>query len=302
MDALETLITEQPNQRTVNLDSMPIMEALQIMNEEDALVAQAVRGALPQIAEAIQAVIRSLEQGGRLIYIGAGTSGRIGLLDAVECPPTFGTPPEMVIGLLAGGQSAFAKAVEDAEDSTTLGVEDLKAVGLSAKDTVIGIAASGRTPYVAAALEYAKQVGCKTVAIACTKPSVIGKLADIAVEVVVGPEVVAGSTRLKAGTAQKMILNMISTLSMVGIGKVYKNLMVDVQTTNQKLRTRAENIVMMATGTDRQTASKVLRETQGNVKVAIVMILTGQDAKAAAECLAAAKGHVGRAIAGFDGG
>lgn len=293
---LETMSTEEKNSRTQDLDLMSIREALLVMNDEDARVAAAIRPELPHIETIIAAAIHALENEGRLIYLGAGTSGRLGLLDAVECPPTFGTPPEKVVGLLAGGVGAFIKAAEGAEDSETLGAEDLKRIGLTAKDVVIGIAASGRTPYVAAALNYAKKMGCVTAAIACNKNSEIGAIADHAVEIVVGPEVLTGSTRLKAGTAQKMVLNMISTLSMVGIGKVYKNLMVDVQQTNKKLEIRAENIIMEATDTDRETAQKRLSEANGSVKLAIIMILLGCDATSAAEKLRAAKGHIRKAL------
>jgi len=296
MNNLNNLTTEQTNSRTMDLDAMPVIEALKVMNEEDAKVAEAVKEQLPNIEKTIHAVIEAFNKGGRLIYIGAGTSGRLGLLDAVECPPTFGTPPEMVVALLAGGVNAFTQAVEDAEDSETLGVEDLKSIHLTPDDVVIGITASGRTPYVVSALKYASELGCKTAAIACTKPSLIGQIADIAIEVVVGPEVLTGSTRLKAGTAQKMVLNMISTLSMVGIGKVYKNLMVDVQMTNQKLRTRAENIIMGATGVNRETADRTLQAAGGSVKLAIVMIRLGLDAQAASDLLRSVNGHVRKAI------
>ncbi|GIP36504.1 N-acetylmuramic acid 6-phosphate etherase [Paenibacillus sp. J2TS4] len=293
---LESMSTEQQNEKTMNLDSMSIYDALVAMNEEDAKVAEAVRSELPQIEKAIEATIEAFQRGGRLIYIGAGTSGRLGLLDAVECPPTFGTPPEQVVALLAGGLTAFMKAVEDAEDSTTLGIEDLQSIQLTSKDVVIGIAASGRTPYVVSALKYASSLGCTTAAIACNKHSIVGKAADIAIEVVTGAEALTGSTRLKAGTAQKMVLNMISTLSMVGTGKVYKNLMVDVQLTNEKLQTRAENIIMNATGVDREKASQVLLEANGSVKLAIVMILLGYDADRAAEKLNAVGGRVRKVL------
>lgn len=296
MIQLEHLSTEQQNSRTLDLDSMSIYDALLAMNDEDAKVAEAIRPELPQIEKTIKMVIQALQNGGRLLYVGAGTSGRLGLLDAVECPPTFGTPPDKVVGLLAGGVNAFVKAVEGAEDNTAMGVEDLKQIGLSSRDAVIGIAASGRTPYVIAALEYASSIGCSTAAIACTPSSLIGKVADIAIEVVVGPEVLTGSTRLKAGTAQKMVLNMISTLSMVGIGKVYQNWMVDVQMTNQKLRIRAENIIMQTTGVDRETASQALHEANGSVKLAIVMLVMDADAVEASKRLDAVGGHIRKAI------
>lgn len=293
---LETLSTEQQNKKTQDLDTMSVYDALVAMNEEDAQVAVAIHQELPQIEKVVKAVIEAFEKDGRLIYLGAGTSGRLGLLDAVECPPTFGTPPEMVVGLLAGGERAFIKSVEGAEDSLTMGVDDLKEIGLTSKDIVIGIAASGRTPYVVAALQYAKELGCTTAAVSCNKNSPIGAVADVAIEVIVGPEILTGSTRLKAGSAQKMVLNMISTLAMVGIGKVYKNLMVDVKQSNQKLEVRAENIIMNATDVDRVTAKKVLMEAEGSVKLAIAMILLGSEADEALEKLNAAKGHIRKAI------
>lgn len=293
---LEDLSTEQQNKKTQDLDTMSIYDALVAMNEEDAQVSAAIRKELPHIEKAVKAVIEAFEKDGRLIYIGAGTSGRLGLLDAVECPPTFGTPPEMVVGLLAGGERAFIKSVEGAEDSLTMGVDDLKEIGLTSNDVVIGIAASGRTPYAVAALQYAKELGCTTAAVSCNKNSPIGAVADIAIEVMVGPEILTGSTRLKAGSAQKMVLNMISTLAMVGIGKVYKNLMVDVKQSNQKLEVRAENIIMNATEVDRATAKAVLSEAKGSVKLAIAMILLGSDANGALEKLNAAKGHIRRAL------
>jgi len=293
---LEALSTEQQNKKTQDLDTMSVYDALVAMNEEDAHVAVAIRQELPQIEKVVKAVIEAFEKDGRLIYLGAGTSGRLGLLDAVECPPTFGTLPEMVVGLLAGGERAFIKSVEGAEDSLTMGVDDLKEIGLTSKDIVIGIAASGRTPYVVAALQYAKELGCTTAAVSCNKNSPIGAVADVAIEVIVGPEILTGSTRLKAGSAQKMVLNMISTLAMVGIGKVYKNLMVDVKQSNLKLETRAENIIMNATDVDRATAKTVLMEAEGSVKLAIAMILLGCEADGALEKLNAAKGHIRKAI------
>jgi N-acetylmuramic acid 6-phosphate etherase len=293
---LEELLTEQRNKKTQDLDTMSIYDSLVAMNEEDAQVAVAIRQEILQIEKVVKAVIEAFEKNGRLIYIGAGTSGRLGLLDAVECPPTFGTPPEKVVGLLAGGERAFIKAVEGAEDSLTMGMDDLKTISLSSNDIVIGIAASGRTPYVVAALQYAKELGCTTAAVSCNKNSPIGAVADIAIEVMVGPEILTGSTRLKAGTAQKMILNMISTIAMVGIGKVYKNLMVDVKQTNQKLETRAENIIMNATEVDRNTAKSVLLDAKGSVKLAIAMILLGCDADMALEKLNAANGHIRKAL------
>ena len=232
---LTKLTTETRNDKTMNLDQMTPAELAAVMNEEDGNVVKAVREVIPEIATAIEWATESLNRGGRIIYMGAGTSGRLGVLDAVECPPTFGVSPDLVIGLIAGGEGAFVKAVEGAEDSQTLGVQELKDLSLNENDIVIGLAASGRTPYVIHGLAYANSVGCKTVGIACNRQSEVGKAAQLAVEPVTGPEVLTGSTRLKAGTAQKMILNMISTGSMVGFGKVYQNLMVDVLQTNEKL-------------------------------------------------------------------
>ncbi|GAB6087900.1 N-acetylmuramic acid 6-phosphate etherase [Alkaliphilus crotonatoxidans] len=295
---LENMSTEQQNIKSINLDSMSYLEALKLMNEEDAKVASAISEVIEPIERTVRVTVEALKQGGRLIYVGAGTSGRLGVLDAAECPPTFGTPPDMVLGLIAGGEEAFIKAVEGAEDSIAMGIEDLKRINLNQRDVVIGIAASGRTPYVVGALKYAKEVGAATAAIACNRPSEVGKVADIAIEIVVGPEILTGSTRLKAGTAQKMVLNMISTISMVGIGKVYKNLMVDVQQTNLKLESRALNIVMSATGVDYDTAKNRLTEAEGSVKLAITMILLGCDLKGARERLDAAGGHIRKTVEG----
>ncbi|MTI94770.1 MAG: N-acetylmuramic acid 6-phosphate etherase [Firmicutes bacterium] len=293
---LSKMSTELRNSHTMDLDTMSIHDALKVMNEEDARVADAVGQALPQIERAVKAVIKAFKAGGRLIYVGAGTSGRLGLMDAAECPPTFGTDPGMVVALLAGGDKAFTQAVEGAEDSAAMGAEDLKAINLQAKDVVIGIAASGRTPYVLGALNYAREVGCTTAAIACNHGSAVGAAADIAIEVVPGPEVLTGSTRLKAGTAQKQTLNMISTMSMVGIGKVYQNLMVDVRRTNEKLEKRALNIIVNATECDWDTASRKLQEADGSVKFAITMILLNCDLATARSRLEAAGGHIRKAL------
>jgi len=290
------MTTETRNERTTDLDMMSPLEIVTVMNEEDAKIPLAIKEVLPQIAQAVQWVTNSLRAGGRLIYMGAGTSGRLGVLDAVECPPTFGVSPDLIVGLIAGGESAFVKAVEGAEDSRTIGVDDLKNLNLCPKDVVIGIAASGRTPYVIAGLEYAKSLGCHTVAIACNRGSAIGKAAELAIEPVVGPEVLTGSTRLKAGTAQKMVLNMISTASMVGIGKAYHNLMVDVMQTNEKLQVRAQNILMEATDVNRETAKNLLKQAGGSVKLAVVMALLGCDAEQAQDKLNGTQGHVRGAL------
>lgn len=293
---LSVLVTESRNKETMGLDQMTPLEIVTVMNREDGKAVEAVEEVLPQIAQAIAWCTDSLKQKGRIIYIGAGTSGRLGVLDAVECPPTFGVSPDVVVGLMAGGTPAFVKAVEGAEDSQTMGEEDLKEIHLSPADIVIGLAASGRTPYVIYGLRYAKKIGCRTVAVSCNRDSEIGKEADLAIEPVPGPEVLTGSTRLKAGTVQKMVLNMISTGSMVGIGKVYQNLMVDVVQTNMKLITRAENIVMTATGCTREEARDSLEEVEGSVKLAITMILLQCGAKSAKTRLNRAGGYVRNAI------
>lgn len=293
---LSTLVTEARNPKTMNLDQMTPLEIVRTMNAEDANVVKAVEEVLPAIAAAIEWAIESLKAGGRIIYIGAGTSGRLGVLDAVECPPTFGVDPGVVVGLIAGGEEAFGEAAEKAEDSHTLCEEDLKALGLSSRDIVIGLAASGRTPYVIYGLRYAKEVGCHTVAVACNKNSEVGKEAELAIEPVSGPEVLTGSTRLKSGTAQKMVLNMISTGSMVGVGKAYENLMVDVKQSNEKLVVRAQNIVMTATGCDREEARKAIEKADGHVKTAITMILLGCSAEEAREKLSKAEGKIRKAL------
>lgn len=293
---LDKMTTETRNPDTMELDRMSPLEVVTAMNREDAKVPAAIAPVLPQIANVVEWAIASLEAGGRVFYMGAGTSGRLGVLDAAECPPTFGVSPDRMVGLIAGGDQAFLKAVEGAEDSREMGREDLVKNGLESRDLVIGIAASGRTPYVLGALAYAKEVGCRTAAISCNAGSEIGKAADLAVEVVVGPEVLTGSTRLKAGTAQKLVLNMISTASMVGVGKAYQNLMVDVMQTNEKLHRRAEKIVMEATGVDQAAAREKITAAGGSVKTAITMILANCGAEEAAARLEKARGHVREAI------
>ncbi|MBQ2855051.1 MAG: N-acetylmuramic acid 6-phosphate etherase [Oscillospiraceae bacterium] len=288
--------TETRNQNTMNLDIMTPLEVVTVMNQEDAKVPEAIKPALPNIAQCVTWAIQSIEAGGRIIYMGAGTSGRLGVLDAVECPPTFGVAPEVVVGLIAGGEKAFVKAVEGAEDSRELGRQDLVDIKLEARDIVIGIAASGRTPYVLGGLAYAKEVGCHTVGISCNPGSAVGAAAELAIEVVPGPECLTGSTRLKSGTCQKLILNMISTATMVGCGKAYQNLMVDVMQTNEKLVVRAQNIVMEATGCDRETAAEKIGIAGGNAKTAITMILADCGLEEARARLEKAKGHVREAI------
>ncbi|WP_175073619.1 N-acetylmuramic acid 6-phosphate etherase [Terribacillus sp. AE2B 122] len=293
---LDKLTTEKRNESTMKLDQLTTKEVLQLMNKEDRTVPDAVEAALPEIEAAVEQVIATFQADGRLIYTGAGTSGRLGILDAVECPPTFSTPHDMVQGLLAGGMSAFRKAKEGAEDNPALGAKELQDIGLTAKDTVIGIAASGRTPYVIGALDYAAAVGAATVSVACNKEAAISKHAKISIEVETGPEILTGSTRLKAGTAQKLVLNMISTASMVGVGKVYKNLMVDVKPTNDKLQERAKRIIMEATGANYDAAEKVFKQADGQVKTAIVMLLLDITKEEAETKLQHAEGFVRSAI------
>lgn len=265
-------ITEQRNPASMNLDRMSTQEILLLMNEQDYVVTEAIQRALPDIEKLIDAVVNSFNHGGRLIYIGAGTSGRLGILDAVECVPTFGTSPDKVIGLIAGGDSAIKVAVEGAEDSKSLGHKDLKDIALTDKDIVIGIAASGRTPYVIGGLEYANEIGAVTGSLSNNEKTKISAIADLPIEIVTGPEILTGSTRLKAGTSQKLVLNMISTVSMIKTGKVYENLMVNVQATNDKLVDRSKRIIVEATGVSYEKAEAIYEEAQ-SVKTAIVMIL-----------------------------
>lgn len=293
---LAGMSTETRNSRTMNLDIMTPLEIVTVMNEEDARVPEAIKPQLNNIAQCVTWAAQSIENGGRLIYMGAGTSGRLGVLDAAECPPTFGVSPDTVVGLIAGGDKAFIKAVEGAEDSAQLGRQDLVHIGLTSGDLVVGIAASGRTPYVLGGLEYAKQTGCHTVGISCNPGSAVGKAAELAIEVVPGPECLTGSTRLKAGTAQKLILNMISTATMVRCGKAFQNLMVDVVPTNEKLRVRAENIVMEATGVTRERAKEALLQSGDKVKTAILMILVGCGREEAEQKLKKTNGHIREAM------
>lgn len=293
---LYQLQTEKRNAASERLDQMSALEIVTLMNEEDQKVALAVKRVLPQIAQSVDMIVRSLSGGGRLLYFGAGTSGRLGILDAAECPPTFGTEPSVVQGIIAGGVKAMTEAIEGAEDSRELGCQDVQEAGVSQKDVVVGIAASGRTPYVWGALQEARTRQAGTISLSCNSDPDIGKSADIAINLAVGPEVVTGSTRLKAGSATKMVLNMLTTASMVKLGKVYQNLMVNVQATNQKLRERAKHIVMQATGVSYAVADRLLAEAAGDVKVAIVMQKTGLAAKAAQERLARVGHKVREAI------
>lgn len=292
---LGVLNTEKRNAATMELDNLSTMEFLNIMNKEDNKVIEAVNAVLPQIEKAVDVIVSALQKGGRLIYIGAGTSGRLGILDASECPPTFSTTNE-IQGIMAGGDEAIRKAKEGAEDNLELAAEDLKNMILTAEDVVCGLAASGRTPYVIGGLKYARSLGCKTLTISCNENSEISKYADVAIEVIVGPEVITGSTRLKAGTAQKLVLNMLSTASMVRMGKVYNNLMVDVKPSNLKLIERCKKIVMEAIGCSYEEAEKALSKCQYSPKVAIVMIKRGVEADNAKKHLEQSNGFVKRAI------
>ncbi|MDG5472715.1 N-acetylmuramic acid 6-phosphate etherase [Jeotgalibacillus sp. ET6] len=293
---LNKLSTEQRNSQTGQLDAMSIHEILHAMNEEDRTVPEAVKEVIPSIEEVVLKAIEQIKSGGRLIYLGAGTSGRLGVLDAAECPPTFGVDPSLVVGIIAGGEEALLEAVEGAEDSETLAAENLKAIGLTNKDIVVGIAASGRTPYVKAGLAYASSKGAATASISCNTGAVISQQADMPIEVQTGPEILTGSTRLKAGTAQKLVLNMLSTSVMIGLGKVYQNLMVDVKATNLKLEHRAKNMIVQATGVDKETASSFYEQSNQNVKTAIVMILAEVSVEEAARRLNEAEGFVRQAI------
>ena len=284
LQTLSTLITEQRNPNSMHVDSLSALEIVQLMNKEDKQVPLAIEKCLPQIAQAVECIVAAFQQGGRLVYIGAGTSGRLGVLDASECPPTFGVSPEMVKGIIAGGERALRHPIEGAEDSKAQAVVDLQTIQFSSKDVLVGIAASGRTPYVIGALEYAKSLGSVTVSIASNPNSAMANIVDITIDTVVGPEVLTGSSRLKSGTAQKLVLNMLTTASMILMGKCYQNLMVDVQASNEKLKARAIHIVMQATDCDKALAEETLKQADQNAKLAIMMILSGLD-RAQAEAL-----------------
>jgi N-acetylmuramic acid 6-phosphate etherase len=294
--SLDQLTTEATNRRSAELDTMPVLDLLTLMNAEDAGVPLAVRAALPAIAAAVELIITARHRGGRLVYFGAGTSGRLGVLDAVECPPTFGTDPGEVIGVMAGGPGALFAAVEGAEDDAALGAADLAALNLTDADVVVGLAASGRTPYVIGGLDQARAMGAGAIAIACNPGAEISRHADVAIEVDAGPEVLTGSTRLKAATAQKLVCNMLSTASMVRTGKAYGNLMVDVRPTNAKLVDRARRIVIAATGADPHAAESALDAARGHAKTAIVMILADCGPAEAGRRLREARGFVRVAI------
>lgn len=270
MDDISKLMTEQVNDRSVDIETESIGQILHYMNDENRTVTDAIERCIPSIEKVTAAVVQAFEKGGRLIYLGAGTSGRLGVLDASECPPTFGVSPDMVVGVIAGGDYALRHAIEGAEDDETIAQEQLKKLALVKEDVVVGISASGRTPYVVAGLSYAKEVGCFTGAISNSPDALISKVASVGIEAITGPEVVTGSTRMKAGTAQKIILNMITTTAMIQVGKIFKGYMVDVQPTNQKLKQRATNILAKVTNLPQEDARKVLEDNHFDLKVAII--------------------------------
>lgn len=293
---LSKMVTESRNTASTNIDQLSTIEMLQVINNEDKKVPLAVEKTLPQIAQLVDTVAEAFLKGGRLIYSGAGTSGRLGILDASECPPTYGTPHEQVIGLIAGGHQAIFRAVENAEDKPEMGEQDLIDIQFCDKDVLVGIAASGRTPYVLGALAYAHKMGAVTASISCNPKSPVASAADIAITPIVGAEVVTGSSRMKAGTAQKLVLNMITTGAMIRIGKVFGNLMVDVEATNAKLVERQVKIVMEATECDRQTADHALQQCQRNCKTAILMLLSGLNAQEARQLLSDNNGFIRTAL------
>ena len=296
MVELKKIATEQRNPNTMNIDSLSTLEMIRLINREDHRVAEAVSQVTEEIAKAVDVIADRLSKGGRLIYCGAGTSGRLGILDAVECPPTYSTEPEMVQGLIAGGYPAIFKAVEGAEDSKELGVEDMKGINFAAGDVLVGVAASGRTPYVLGCMEYAKELGAVTVSVTCCPGSVLDTYAVIGIAPAPGPEVVTGSTRMKSGTAQKMVLNMLSTGAMIKLGKVYGNLMVDVKPSNEKLIRRCVTIVCAATECDEATATAALEQCEYRPKIAIVMVLMGVGAEEAKVLLNRAGGRIARVL------
>ncbi|MBN6068845.1 N-acetylmuramic acid 6-phosphate etherase [Aggregatibacter actinomycetemcomitans] len=298
VNSLEKMLSEQRNPNTMHIDSLSPLEVVTLLNKEDKLVAVAVEKNLPQIAQAVERIVAAFQAGGRLVYLGAGTSGRLGVLDASECPPTFGVPSGMVVGLIAGGKTALRNAVEGAEDNREAGEQDLRHINFSAKDALVGIAASGRTPYVIGGLNYAKQLGATTVSLVSNPNAVMSDIADIAITTAVGPEALTGSSRLKSGTAQKMVLNMLTTAAMIRLGKCYQNLMVDVQATNQKLKARTIRIVIQATDCDATIAEQTLHTTNGNAKLAIMMLLSGLDKTQAEALLAQHKGRLQDALVG----
>ncbi|MFJ3883560.1 N-acetylmuramic acid 6-phosphate etherase [Streptomyces sp. NPDC090077] len=294
---LDTLTTEAFRPELAEIDRLPTLDIVRLMNAEDTTVPAAVAAQLEPIAAAVDAIAERMARGGRLVYAGAGTAGRLGVLDASECPPTFNTDPAQVVGLIAGGPGAMVRAVEGAEDSRELAAEDLAALRLTRDDTVVGVSASGRTPYAVGAVEFARTRGALTVGLSCNAGSALAAAAEHGIEVVVGPELLTGSTRLKAGTAQKLVLNLISTVTMIRLGKTYGNLMVDVRATNEKLRARARRIVALATGAPDAEIEAALAATGGEVKDAVLVVLGGVDGPEAARLLAAADGHLRDALA-----
>ncbi|WP_373453644.1 N-acetylmuramic acid 6-phosphate etherase [Paucisalibacillus globulus] len=296
MNKLSALVTEMRNEHSMAIDNMSTGEILSVINNEDFKVAQAVQQVLPQVEQAVEKIYHSLKNGGRLFYVGAGTSGRLGILDAVECPPTYSTPPDLVQGVMAGGMKAIEKAVEGAEDSEELGAHDLEERGLTEIDVVVGIAASGRTPFVAGALKYAQKIGAATISLTSNANAIISQFADVKIEVVTGPEVITGSTRMKAATAHKLILNMLTTTTMIKIGKVYENLMVDVKVSNHKLKERAINIVSTITNVSYEKAKETLEQSNNEVKPAIVMIKAKVTLEEAKNAIDQANGFVRKAI------
>ncbi|SJL85283.1 N-acetylmuramic acid 6-phosphate etherase [Vibrio palustris] len=296
LSALSHLVSETRNPDTMDIDTLNSFDVVSRLNQQDKLVPLAIEQELPNIAHAVDIITNAFKQGGRLVYLGAGTSGRLGVLDAVECPPTFSVSDDMVIGLIAGGKEAMFKAQEGAEDSLVLGEEELKRIRFSDKDVLVGIAASGRTPYVIGAIDYANRIGAKSIALSCNPDSPIAEIAHVAISPVVGPEALTGSTRLKSGTAQKLVLNMLTTASMIGLGKSYQNLMVDVKATNKKLEARAARIVMQATDCSEKEAKNLLEHSHNNAKAAILMHLTGISFQEADEKLRDAEGYLRRAI------
>lgn len=296
LEELSQMTSEACNPDTTELDLLSVAEVLQKMNQQDQLVPAAVATVLPLVEQVVHQVVRAFQQGGRLVYIGAGTSGRLGVLDAVECPPTFSVSAEQVIGIIAGGPKAMYKAVEGAEDDPELAAQDLINIDFNQKDVLVGLAASGRTPYVLGALAYARSLGAYTAAISCNPGTAVLTAADVGICALVGPEALTGSTRLKSGSAQKLILNMISTASMIKTGKVYQNLMVDVHASNEKLHARAVRIVMQATQCDRLCAIKALNDAEQNAKLAILMVLTGQPKSVAEQWLQQHQGNLRSAV------
>ncbi|WP_386695239.1 N-acetylmuramic acid 6-phosphate etherase [Lonepinella sp. MS14435] len=296
LNALGQMLTEQRNPESTNIDQMTALEIVSLINQQDKTVPLAIEKCLPQIAVAVEKIVQAFQAGGRLVYIGAGTSGRLGVLDASECPPTFGVDPAMVVGLIAGGEQALRHPIEGAEDNLAQGKIDLQQIDFSKQDVLVGIAASGRTPYVIGALQYAHELGATTVAIASNPDSKMAELADIAIETVVGAEVLTGSSRMKSGTAQKLVLNMLTTASMILLGKCYQNLMVDVQASNEKLKARAVRIVMQATDCSEYKAIKALKLAENNSKVAIMMILAQVDIHQAKALLAEYQGQLRNAL------